>query len=78
MHDIRSFTEMSIEYEYDVVNHSGTDTDLNHILSTFVDAKDEIKTFCDSRYVSIANKKCLGKTKRGICNIDIEYTKYQC
>ena len=64
MHEIRTFTEMSIGYEYDVVNYSGTDRDLNHILSTFVDAEDEIKTFCDSRYVSIVNiKKCLGKSK---------------
>ena len=58
---------MSIEYEYDVINYSGTDRDLNHILSTFVDAEDEIKTFCDSRYVSIANiKNVLGNQKRNL------------
>ena len=33
----------------------GTENDLNHILSTFVDSEQEIATFCDSSYITISD-----------------------
>ena len=33
----------------------GTENDLNHILSTFVDSEHEIATFCDSSYITISD-----------------------
>ena len=33
----------------------GTENDLNHILSTFVDSEHEIATFCDSSYIAISD-----------------------
>ena len=36
------------------VNFTGTENDLNHVLSTFVDSEDEITNFCHSRYVDLS------------------------
>ena len=33
---------------------AGTENDLNHILSTFVDSEDEINNFSTSNYVAMA------------------------
>ena len=34
---------------------AGTENDLNHILSTFVDSEDEINNFSTSNYVAMAD-----------------------
>ena len=35
-------------------NFAGTENDLNHVLSTFVDSEHEISNFCHSRYVDLS------------------------
>ena len=40
---------------------AGTENDLNHILSTFVDSEHEIKFFCDSRYIELSDIKSVIK-----------------
>ena len=35
-------------------NFAGTESDLNHVLSTFVDSEYEISNFCNSRYVDLS------------------------
>ena len=35
-------------------NMAGTENDLNHVLSTFVDSEHEISNFCHSRYVDMS------------------------
>ena len=35
-------------------NFAGTENDLNHVLSTFVDSEHEISNFCNSRYVDLS------------------------
>ena len=35
-------------------NFAGTETDLNYVLSTFVDSEHEISNFCHSRYVDLS------------------------
>ena len=43
--------------EHDVADYfqclAGTENDLNHILSTFVESEHEIENFCDLRYITI-------------------------
>ena len=34
-------------------NMAGTENDLNHVLSTFVDSEHEIPNFCNSRYIDM-------------------------
>ena len=34
---------------------AGTENDLNHILSTFVESEHEIENFCDSRYIELSD-----------------------
>ena len=43
--------EERTEHFYD--NFAGTENDLNHVLSTFVDSEHEITSFCHSRYVDL-------------------------
>ena len=40
------------EHFYD--NFAGTENDLNHVLSTFVDSEHEITNFCHSRYADLS------------------------
>ena len=40
---------------------AGTENDLNHILSTFVDSEHEIKNFCNSRYIKLSDIKSVIK-----------------
>ena len=40
---------------------AGTENDLNHILSTFVDSEHEIENFCDSRYIELSDIKSVIK-----------------
>ena len=40
---------------------AGTENDLNHILSTFVDSEHEITNFCDSRYIELSDIKSVIK-----------------
>ena len=40
-------------------NMAGTENDLNHVLSTFVDSKHEIPTFCNSCYVDMSELQSL-------------------
>ena len=54
-------------YEYDTVlatdteiinelkQFNGTETDLDHILSTFVDSEHETAIFCDSSFIAISD-----------------------
>ena len=45
--------------EHDVTEYSqwsaGTENDLNHILSTFVESEHGIEIFCDSRYIELSD-----------------------
>ena len=36
-------------------NMIGTENDLNHIMSNFVDSEDEIMNFCESRYIDMCD-----------------------
>ena len=40
-------------------NMAGTENDLNHVLSTFVDSEHEIPNFCNSRYVDMSELQSL-------------------
>ena len=40
-------------------NMAGTENDLNHVLSTFVDSEHEIPNFCNSRYVDLSELQSL-------------------
>ena len=35
-------------------NMAGTENDLNHVLSTFMDSEHEIPNFCHSRYIAMS------------------------
>ena len=45
-------------------NMTGTENDLNHVLSTFVDSKHEIPNFCHSRYVDTSEVQSLFQNNR--------------
>ena len=47
-------TEQSTGHFY--TNLAGSENDLNHVLSTFVDSEHEITNFCHSQYVDIYTK----------------------
>ena len=62
-------------------NMTGTENDLNHVLSTFVDSEHEIPNFCHSRYVDTSelwSAVFIPKQPRWILNTYFEYSKYQC
>ena len=42
-------------------NFTGTENDLNHVLSSFVDYEHEIVNFRDSRYIDISDIKSIYK-----------------
>ena len=58
---------------------AGTENDLNHILSTFVDSEHKIKNFCDSRYIELSDTKSVIKNdgKEFYCTYS-QYSKYKC
>ena len=41
---------------------TGTEKDLNHILSTFVDSEDELLNFCNSHYVAMSDVQSIFET----------------
>ena len=43
---------------------TGTENDLNHVLSTFVDSEHEIPNFCHSRYVDTSEVQSLFQNNR--------------
>ena len=45
-------------------NMTGTENDLNHVLSTFVDSEHEIPNFCHSRYVDTSEVQSLFQNNR--------------
>ena len=45
-------------------NITGTENDLNHVLSTFVDSEHEIPNFCHSRYVDTSEVQSLFQNNR--------------
>ena len=45
-------------------NMTGTENDLNHVLSTFVDSEHEIPNFCHSRYVNTSEVQSLFQNNR--------------
>ena len=45
-------------------NMTGTENDLNHVLSTFVDSEHEIPNFCHSRYVDTSEVQSLFQNSR--------------
>ena len=45
----------SIANEDPFTNTIGTENDLNHIMSNFVDSEDEIMNFCESRYIDMCD-----------------------
>ena len=38
-----------------IKNTIGTENDLNHIMSNFVDSDDKIMNFCESRYIDMCD-----------------------
>ena len=45
-------------------NMTGTENDLNHVLSTFVDSEHQIPNFCHSRYVDTSEVQSLFQNNR--------------
>ena len=57
---------------------AGTENDLNHILSTFVESEHEIESFCDSRYMELSDITSIMKDDGKDYYTYSQYSKYKC